>query len=84
MNAVRLMVKEDQGVTECFNLGTKRFTGIDDLLADVFDTRDWILTPEIREEVRRFDSNFNIAGNLAEIHIKLTHSLKTFLKNLQY
>ena len=83
MNAIRLMVKENQEVTKCFNLESKHLAEMEDFLADALDSRDWILTPEIREEVTRFESNFIIVGNPAGIHIRLTQTLQIFLKYLQ-
>ena len=83
MNAVRLISTEEKKTAGSFIFGMTREVGSANVSFRGFDTEDWILTPELREAVARFESNFNIAGNPDRNHLRLTHNLKTFLNDNQ-
>jgi Fe-S-cluster containining protein len=83
LKAVRLISTEEKKTAGSFIFGMTRDAGITNFVFSRFDTEDWILTPELREAVNQFESNFNIAGNPYRNHLRLTHNLKTFLKELQ-
>ena len=83
MKAVRMISSEEKKIAGSFFLGMTREAGNAHVSFNGFDTEDWILTPELREAVNQFESNFNIAGYPDRNHLRLTHNLKTFLKELQ-
>jgi Fe-S-cluster containining protein len=83
MNAVRWIGIEEMKTTGSPIFGKNRDARIINIPFTEFDSRDWILTPELGDAVAQFELNFNISGNPERNQIKLTHNLKTFLKQLQ-
>jgi Fe-S-cluster containining protein len=83
MQAAKQIVQEDNKNSINFNPGIDLYGSAQNLLVEELDPRDWILTPEIHNAAKKVEASFNLAGNCAGNGIRLTHSLKSFLINLQ-
>ena len=83
MQTAGQLVKGNNEFRRKYNLEINLYENIGNLPADKLDPRDWILSPQIHKAVKDVESGIHVAGDCAGTRIRLTHSLRSFLVNLQ-